>query len=236
MFSLSGITPETFLLAFIGGFLPAIIWLLFWLREDHNPEPSKRIRITFIFGMFAVIVAIPLELYTVSLFKTTGNYIYIFLAIIEEAVKYGAAYFAALKSRDNDEPIDNLIYMITAALGFSALENTLFLLTPIGNGEILKSIVAGNMRFMGATLLHIISSSTIGIFLAFSFCKKLWVKRIYLFVGFITAVTLHSIFNLSIIESDTLTTFVVFSAVWFSVVILLVLFEKIKSIKLNKIN
>ena len=57
--------PElnTFLFAFFGGLIPAIIWLFFWLREDEkHPEPNVYIIRTFIFGMLMVPVALGIQL------------------------------------------------------------------------------------------------------------------------------------------------------------------------------
>ena len=33
-----------FILAFILGLIPALIWLWFWLKEDIHPEPAKMIK------------------------------------------------------------------------------------------------------------------------------------------------------------------------------------------------
>ena len=91
---------------------------------------------------------------------------------LEEVFKFAAAYFVALRARVYDEPLDAIIYLVTVALGFSALENALFLWGPLKEGDILRTIVTGDLRFIGATLLHTLSSATIGIALALSFYKS----------------------------------------------------------------
>jgi len=54
--------PKTLGLSFVGGILPALIWLWFWLKEDkENPEPKGLLFLTFILGMIAVIIILPLE-------------------------------------------------------------------------------------------------------------------------------------------------------------------------------
>ena len=65
--------------------------------------------------------------------------------------------------------------MITAALGFASLENTLFIIKTFSDGGILSGVDIGNMRFIGATLLHTASSAIVGAFMAFSLRKN---KRI----------------------------------------------------------
>ena len=45
------------------------------------------------------------------------------LALIEEIIKFVASHFAARRSPAFSEPVDAMIYMIVAALGFATLEN-----------------------------------------------------------------------------------------------------------------
>src|SRR3989344_5096048 len=163
-------SAETFLWALVGGILPAILWLLFWLREDSRaPEPRRLIAKTFIAGMLAVLVALLAEKIMQN-FLTSGSFITITLfALIEEVSKFGAAYFVALKTKENNEPVDSMIYFITAALGFAALENSFFLLEPLNDGNILGGFITGNLRFVGSSLLHVIASGIIGVFSAYAF-------------------------------------------------------------------
>ncbi|MEK7184948.1 MAG: PrsW family glutamic-type intramembrane protease, partial [Patescibacteria group bacterium] len=146
------------LYALLAGILPTLLWLWFWLREDNlNPEPRSIIAISFILGIAVVPLAIIFEKYASDLI-ITESYKYILWAGIEEICKFIAVLIIIIKSKNVDEPIDIMIYSITVALGFAALENTLFILSPIQNGDILRGIITGNMRFIGATLVHIVSS------------------------------------------------------------------------------
>jgi RsiW-degrading membrane proteinase PrsW (M82 family) len=56
--------------------------------------------------------------------------------------------------------------MITGALGFAAIENMYYIIDYIHNYKYLQSLVDGGYRFIGATLLHIITSAAIGIFIS----------------------------------------------------------------------
>jgi RsiW-degrading membrane proteinase PrsW (M82 family) len=120
--------------------------------------------------------------------------------------------------------------MIVAALGFVALENTLFIINPLLQQDIAGSIVTGQLRFVGASLLHIVSSSTIGASLAFTFYKNKHIKRMSLFGGFLLAVFFHTAFNLFILNAGNLGTFLTFSTVWAGVAILFWIFEKVKTV------
>lgn len=222
-------TPTTLVLASIGGMLPAMTWLYFWLQEDaRHPEPKWRIALTFIGGMGAVLAVLPIEVRTYDVGNMTA--VFVLWAFLEEAVKLAVCYAVALASRDVDEPLDPLIYLITAALGFAAMENTLFLLQPLMRGDALDTIVTGNLRYIGASLLHVVSSAAIGVFMALSFYKDTIRKRLYVFAGFVTAVVLHAAFNLLIIKETGRLAFATFALVWIAIVILMAVFEKVKTI------
>jgi len=133
-----------------------------------------------------------------------------------------------LRTRAYDEPIDGLIYLITAALGFAALENAFFLFAPIQEGDLLVSVITGNVRFIGATLLHTVTSAVVGISVALSFGKPWIDKIIYTGIGLVTAVVLHALFNYFILSSDSTGMFIVFSVVWVGVVGLIIVFDKFK--------
>ena len=143
-------------------------------------------------------------------------------------MKYAAVAIVALNSPYADEPIDFPIYMITAALGFAALENVLFLLNPAALADTVISLLTGNLRFLGATLLHAMSSATIGIAIGLSFYRGWFLKKIYLIWGIVGAIALHSIFNFFIIRGGGENFFRVFGLLWVVTVIVLLFFEKLK--------
>jgi RsiW-degrading membrane proteinase PrsW (M82 family) len=235
---------NTILLSVLGGIVPALLWLSYWLREDKkHPEPRSLIALSFLLGMLAVPVALVAQWFINSAFvgNSTIEYLFkhsyitaIFILIawagIEEILKFSAACIGGICKKENDEPIDSMIYLITAALGFSALENTLFIFTPLLSGDIGLAFITGNLRFIGATLLHVASSATLGVFLAFSYYKKAPQKRKYLFWGFVFSIALHTLFNSFIIRAKSFT-LVGFSTVWIVVIAILLIFEKIKKIR-----
>lgn len=216
--------------ALIAGILPALLWLWFWIKEDNlHPEPRNLITITFIAGCVSVIIAIIFEKAAQDLL-TNSVYTYIAWAGIEEIVKFMAVAMIAFRTKYLDEPIDAMIYCITAALGFSALENALFILSPISSGELATSIVTGNLRFVGATLVHVVSSAVIGFMLGLAFYRGTIAKAFALIFGVILAIALHASFNLAIISGTATNTLKVFGWVWCAVVILIILFEEVKAV------
>lgn len=222
---------ETIVYALLGGILPALVWLAFWLHEDYkHPEPRGLILKTFLLGMVAVIFVLPFQK-TVDAFLPGTTLVAIILwVVLEEVFKLAAAYFGGLRSVEDNEPIDPIIYMITAALGFVALENALFIFGPLIGEDIMKSVITGNLRFIGASLLHVVSSGIIGVSLAFSFYKSRAVRIILTILALILAVIFHTGFNLAIIYWDNSGATLAFSLVWASAILLLLAFEKAKTI------
>ena len=216
-----------FAVAFICGLIPALFWLWFWLREDReHPEPYLLIAITFIAGMAVVPLALPLQKYAIELYQG-HNLVYVWV-IIEEVLKYAVALAVILWNKAVNEPIDMVIYMVVIALGFASLENALFLLNPIAVGDYVNSALTGSFRFLGATLLHILASGTVGIFLAFSFYKNTMTRLLSGMMGLCLAIVLHALFNFFIMDASGEAILGVFLFVWFGIIILFLLFEKIK--------
>ena len=213
-----------FLYAILGGLIPALIWLFFWLREDTHPEPKRLLVKAFLAGA----IAIPFALFAESAFYCINSFLFLlpnestFCAIAhpplavfaiaadllliiafagaEEYVKYKSAKTLVLKGRDFDEPVDAMIYLITASLGFAAFENMLFLL-PAFSTSIFEGLVVGNLRFLGATLLHAVSSGIVGYMIALSFYTPERQKN-YTRWGLLFATILHAIFNVVVMTEN----------------------------------
>ncbi|HLP43824.1 MAG TPA: PrsW family glutamic-type intramembrane protease [Candidatus Nanoarchaeia archaeon] len=227
---------DVLLHVFLGGLLPAILWLWFWLKEDSaHPEPRSLIVVTFIAGVFSVVLTLPIQKLAFNLFDPSTTFFVFILALIEEVMKFLAAYIIAFRSKAFDEPIDAVIFMVTAALGFTALENALFMFgTLIQTGNILETVATGNLRFIGASLLHTMASAVVGLCMALSFYKTKQERTFMLIVGIFIATLLHTLFNLSIISESSSNILATFLVLWLSVIGLLLFFEKIK--RLNQIN
>jgi RsiW-degrading membrane proteinase PrsW (M82 family) len=241
----------TLVYALLGGLAPALLWLWFFLREDAvHPEPRWLILAAFLSGMVAVLLALPAEMFArcvaagswpkeawANLFETAAycrdvsieDPIFLWAAV-EELLKYGLAVVVILWRRAVDEPIDAMVYLITVALGFAALETGLFLLEPLGRGDITGGFMTGNLRFMGAALIHTLSSAVIGFAIALSFYRSYVVQFISLCTGLILGIVLHALFNHHIIASSGERTTLVFFSVWIGIIGLFLLFERAKRI------
>ena len=213
--------------------LPGLIWLFFFLREDKHPEPGRMILKVFLFGALLAIPVIALfvviePFLEVLLSLALGKLLIIvaFAPIIEEVAKYLAVRTSVLYHTECDEPVDIMIYAVTAALGFATVENILFLL-PLGVSFSLQEVVMGSfMRFIGATLLHAIASAIMGYFLALSVMKKK--KRMQFVIGgLVIAILLHSAYNLLLVIQMAIIFIPLLLGV--SLVVVLLCFKKLRN-------
>ena len=221
--------PKILGLAFLGGIIPSLLWLWFWLKEDKkNPEPKGLLAIIFIMGMIAVIAVLPIQKFIQAHVSGDGWQL-ILWASAEEIIKYLAVLVILYKTHHAwDEPIDWPIYMITAALGFAALENALFLVKPLSLGATAVSLLTGQLRFLGSTLLHTMASAIVGITIGISLHMKRFTRRWHLVVGLLLAIALHNIFNFFIIRNNGDDYLKVFGFLWVVAIIVMLLFEKIR--------
>ncbi|MEK7635983.1 MAG: PrsW family intramembrane metalloprotease [Patescibacteria group bacterium] len=228
--------------AVILGIFPSLVWLVFFSREDIHPEPKKAIVKVFIFGALSAFGAIVFQyIFNVNLpFLKISEYsilTFFIFALIEELFKFLAAYYVMRKSRFFDEPIDAMIYMVTAGLGFAMAENILVGLNGIlsqnmDGRQVLAVIV---LRFMGATLLHALSSAIIGYYWAKSLrckmdnftCQASHISH-NLMIGIIIAALLHEFFNYLIINYNNV--MIIFPTIFLIIMAMFVFwdFEKIK--------
>lgn len=224
--------PKTLILAFLGGIIPSLLWLWFWLKEEENPEPKSLLTIVFILGMLGVIFALAIEKF-IQAHVNSHELQIILWATTEEILKYLAVLVILYRTNNAEEPIDWPIYLITAALGFAALENALFLIKPFSLNGATVGLLTGQLRFLGSTLLHTVASGTIGIAIGISFFMHADWKRFSLFIGFLVAIALHSAFNFFIIRNNGSDLLKVFAFLWVVTIIVMLLFEKVRRMSEN---
>lgn len=187
------------------GVLPSAIWLWFYLRKDLHPEPKKLLTLVFLGG---AIITVPIALLEQNLANSIGQGSLLFLSAagLEEFGKLLVVWALILlwKNAAFDEPIDAMIYLITAALGFAAAENVANLFN-LGSGGLDIYLGLMSARFLGATLLHTLASGVLGFYLAryYFFSRLKGASRHYLWITGLTAATLiHGLFNIFIQQAQ----------------------------------
>ena len=231
-----------YIICFVFGVLPSIVWLLFFLREDVHPESNKMILKVFGYGIVSAFLAALLEinfqlglnLLSLPYFAVLILQVFFGISLIEELMKYLVVRKAAISDPEFDEPLDAMLYMVIAGLGFAAIENILYLL-PFGQPFIIRdAMILSLFRFLGATFLHALCSGTIGFFLALSFCSKKPRKSLII-LGISMATFLHGIYNFSIIrfidtENESLLLIPVIVLIGLAIFVFLA-FQKLKKLK-----
>lgn len=215
--------------------IPGIFWLWFYRKKDNqkDPEPLKLIAKVFFWGVAITIPAIALE-FAVDFFipfsQSRNIFVLVFsslfiIAPIEEFLKYIIVREKVYHHSAFNEPIDGIIYCVTAALGFASFENILVVFGEGGEKIIL-------LRFATATLMHAITSGIAGFYLGrakFFSHKK---EKTLITKGLIFAIILHGLYNI-VVSTSTPITFAVL--VVLMVFMYFVLASKIREIKTMKV-
>lgn len=208
------------LLYIILGFIPGLAWLLIFLRKDkERPEPRKMILKVFLWGMLVTPIAIVLELVFVRLEATL--FLFLIVGPVEELLKYWVFKRQVARAPAYDEPVDAMIYMITAAMGFASVENIIVILNHIGNP--VEVII---LRFLSATLLHALASGIVGYWLG---AKKPVVT------GLALAIIFHGVYNYLATSQYALASILLIGLLFIMFIVNSIQFNKLKKIKGVKI-
>ena len=122
--------------------VPGLLWLYaFYRLDEHEPEPVRLILRTFALGGLMISPAVALESWLLPI--VTGEPAPIHLATlelgplalgifgvvapVEELLKFAAAWIAVGRHPEYDEPVDGVVYMAAAGLGFSTAENVFYI-------------------------------------------------------------------------------------------------------------
>ena len=193
------------------GLLPSFIWLCFFLKKDVRPEPKWMILKIFIWGMASILPIIFIVIFFFEFLENVKNIVVLsiillaihvlFWATIEEILKYLVVQYNVLRNSELDEPVDIMLYMIIAGLGFAAFENILILFGAHPILTLPEIFILAFLRFISATIGHALWSGLIGYYMALSFFETKNRKKLF-FTGLGIASLLHGLYNLPIILID----------------------------------
>ncbi|MBI4870806.1 MAG: PrsW family intramembrane metalloprotease [Candidatus Riflebacteria bacterium] len=183
--------------------VPAALWLWWIRRQDvYEPEPVSLILRTFASGMLAAVGAVLLEQLLIRVLISgdsvlkynpqTGTlaetliYCFLVVAPVEEYLKYRVVRSGAFESPEFNEPMDGIVYMSSAAIGFATLENTLYM---TGFGAWVLAL-----RMMLSSFLHIACLAILGYYLGLIRFNPGREQRL-LWRGFFWAILLHGAYD-----------------------------------------
>jgi protease PrsW len=180
----------------------SILVALFWLSrfrkmDKYEKEPDRIIFVVFLAGALATVPSMILE----GLFHPeTGHrpplvsailLSYLWVAVVEETMKFLAVRFTACRSRQFNEVMDGMIYMISSAVGFAAAENIGYMLR--------FGLPTGLVRAILSYLGHISFSALLGYYMAKARIER---KRNWLWVGILLSILFHWLFDAFLVLGD----------------------------------
>jgi RsiW-degrading membrane proteinase PrsW (M82 family) len=107
------------------------ICIFIYFKDKYNKEPMGLLFISFILGMFTIILPFIIQLFFgQSLTGISGQNIayialfaYLIVALSEEGSKFLALRFYCYPKKAFDDPFDGIIYSVMVGMGFATLEN-----------------------------------------------------------------------------------------------------------------
>ena len=170
---------KNLLLAFPFAIIPAFSWLfIFYEKDKYDPEPKKIILQTFLVGVAMcfpfIFLRHVMSWLNVDFFFFNETVSVVLFALLEETAKISAAIFVVNHNKvEFNQVIDGAVYAITAALGFSFMENMFYLsgFNAInGNMQGFMGIVL--FRSLGTMLAHALFSGLAGMIWAYAYFSK----------------------------------------------------------------
>jgi RsiW-degrading membrane proteinase PrsW (M82 family) len=216
--------------AFIGGVVPTFLWLWFWFNQVKKPESTGFLSLLYILGMLSVMIVFPIDTLISQSRLDQKEYLLAF-ALVEEVVKVALTAVVAFRTKRLIQPADYTLFLVTLALGFSALENTLYLIQPISENNISFILFTGNLRFIGATLLHTTCVAIVGNMLGIAYYEGKFMKWVHGLFGLGLAIGLHAVFNYFILLNTTRSIMIGLAGLWFIGIIVIVIFGRIQKLQ-----
>jgi RsiW-degrading membrane proteinase PrsW (M82 family) len=173
-------------------FAPGLFWLWYFYKKDVlEPEPLHLVRNCFLLGIVAVIPTAVIE----SIFSLHELIDPIAVApVVEECAKFLAVRLFIYRHDEFDEPMDGVVYACAVALGFASIENAFYLY-----GEYKKAAgslaVVAIMRAFFSVPGHAAFSIMWGYALGVAKFVDRGKGRRLVFVGLLSAIGLHALFN-----------------------------------------
>lgn len=200
-----------------------LVWVWFWTRKQELD--NKLVLVVFVGGAIAMLFSLPLQKIVDTLLPGTTPVTVFLWVTIEEILKLSVV-LCAIKFLKLDRA-KIVVYMTMIALGFANSENVFFILPSLIGKNITMSVIVGGLRFVGGSLLHVVSSGAVGVALAFSFYKSVRNRAIIITLALTLVIVFHTIFNLATTRVDNSGAMFIFFTTWVLALILIyIIFRK----------
>jgi len=171
------------------------LFTYFYVRDKYEKEPRLLLLQVFVLGMLSVIPTVVFGLllqWVVAFFVPFDTFIFgvlenfVVIALVEEAVKFAAFAWPTYRHPAFNEPYDGMMYAITAALGFAAVENVLYVAhggAPVALARMFLSVPA-----------HALFGAFMGYYIGRAKFSP-WAKGRYQIMAIATPTVLHGTYN-----------------------------------------
>jgi protease PrsW len=185
--------------------IPAVFWLgFFYLMDRHEPEPKQLVAGVCVLGaliaapladfvQYQAVPPVALEVHGLSALSTDRVLYAILIAgLAQETCKYAVVRYTVYMSREFDEPMDGIVYMMACGTGFAVWVNY-HRLSDQGHSVYLSTAAA---QAVVTTLAHASFAGALGYVMGrakFS-RRSAPVRGILLFLGLLGAAVLNGQF------------------------------------------
>ena len=195
-------TDKIFL--FLTAILPTLALLLFFMYSDKFKEPKKTVLSTFILGIFIIA---PLEVFHYGTEMIIGEPIeynaffraFFAASFLEELFKFCVLFFFCTKFTEFNEPMDGIVYGLTASLGFAFWENLQYIYMP--DREIGESLEVAWSRAFTAVPGHAFDGVIMGFFIGRHYFRD-YKTNTNLILALLIPVTLHGFYDWVLMEES----------------------------------
>jgi RsiW-degrading membrane proteinase PrsW (M82 family) len=193
------------LLAALMAGIPAALWLgFFYLMDRHEPEPKQLVMGVAVLGcliaapladfvQYQAVPPVALEIHSLSAVSIDRIIYAVFVAgLAQEMCKYAVVRYTIYTSREFDEPMDGIVYMMACGTGFAVWINY-HRLSGQGNSVHLST---GAAQVVVTTLAHASFAGLLGFVMGrakFS-RRSAAVRGIFLMLGLLGAAALNGQF------------------------------------------
>ncbi|MFA3781976.1 PrsW family intramembrane metalloprotease [Melioribacteraceae bacterium 4301-Me] len=179
-----------------------IYLIIIWKMDKYEREPLINVIVHFLWGAFgAIFFAVAGSSFFNFLFATKNNtpplivQSVIFAPFTEEIAK-GSFLLKTVTDKKFDNLIDGLVYGGAIGLGFGMTENFIYYLSYGTTFYAWLQLVIIRSGF--SAVMHCISTAALGAFLAIAKFSENSIKFLLPIFGFLIAMVIHSIWNLSV--------------------------------------
>jgi RsiW-degrading membrane proteinase PrsW (M82 family) len=196
--------------------VPALVVLHLFIQSDLFPEPPHLILVTFVLG---IAVTLPVAFVAIIVERLLGGFAtwghiaspvlmaFAGAALPEETAKFLVLTLYCARRSAFDEPMDGLVYGVTASLGFAALENVFYVFDEPAYPGWLE---IASLRAFSAVPAHAVDGAVMGFFIGLR--HAIPARRTQLtWAAWAVPVVLHGLYDLGAFIGIAMLWFGVFS-------------------------